>query len=108
MKHSRIGVLFLTSLFVLLTSPAWAITGFPSGNGVQIQDEGVSLPVRPYVNYKGDGVVCVDNGVTNAIDCTLTAGVGADVDQVGDCTSGACFTAAGTGTQQIWHGGTSG
>lgn len=51
------------------------ITGGGSGGHV-IQDEGVSLPARSKLNFKGTGVVAVDNAGADSTDVTITSGSG--------------------------------
>jgi len=54
--------------------------GHLSASGVTIgghiiQDEGVSLPQRPYLNFIGPGVVASDNLITGKTDVTISGGV---------------------------------
>lgn len=65
----------------------------------------------PVPNCNGTTEKLTFNSATRVWGCgtdeTGAPGSG-DVSDVGDCTTGACFTAAGTGTTLTFHGGTSG
>ncbi len=58
---------------------------------LEVADEGTGLTRRKTINWIGSGVSCVDNSGSGRTDCTVSSG-GGDIDQVGSCTTGSCFT----------------
>jgi hypothetical protein len=53
----------------------WGACG-GGGSGVAVQDEGVTLPQRPTINFIGSGVTCSDDSGNNRTTCSVPGGSG--------------------------------
>lgn len=97
-----LGVLFTPANTENLGAGSGTISPLPTR--IESLDEGVSLTSRTTsFNFTGSGVTATNTGNAVTVDITGGGGGGSgDIEAVGDCTTGACFTGI-TGTSLTFN-----